>query len=110
MGLTINGPLHRLIQAGVVIKTLAAMGAKVRWGSCNIFCSQAHAAVAVAKAGTATVFAWKGETLPEYWWGTEQLMTEPGADGCDLLVDDGGEATLLAIHGLDYQRLAAHTA
>jgi adenosylhomocysteinase len=91
MGLTINGSLH--IQPDVLIKTLAAMGAKVRWCSCNIFCSQAHAAVAAAKAGTATVFAWKGETPPEYLWGIEQLRTEPGADGCDLRVDDSRGST-----------------
>merc|ERR1711870_7545 len=71
------------------------MGAKVRWCSCNIFSTQDHAAAAIAKAGTASVFAWKGETLPEYWWCTEQMMTVPGEDGCDLLVDDGGDATNL---------------
>jgi len=94
-GLNINGSLHMTIQTGVLIETLAAMGAKVRWCSCNIFSTQDHAAAAIAKAGTSTVFAWKGETLPEYWWCTEQMMTVPGADGCDLLVDDGGDATLL---------------
>merc|ERR1711998_206320 len=71
----------------------------VRWCSCNIFSTQDHAAAAIAKAGTSTVFAWKGETLPEYWWCTEQMMTVPGADGCDLLVDDGGDATLLIHKG-----------
>merc|ERR1712218_21133 len=74
-------------------------GAKVRWASCNIFSTQDHAAAAIAKAGTSTVFAWKGETLPEYWWCTEQMMTVPGADGCDQLVDDGGDATLLIHKG-----------
>eukprot|EP00438_Fugacium_kawagutii_P026113 Skav224741 [mRNA] locus=scaffold3343:99274:101354:- [translate_table: standard] len=91
-GMNINGSLHMTIQTGVLIETLAALGAKVRWCSCNIFSTQDHAAAAIAKAGTATVFAWKGETLPEYWWCTEQMMTVPGADGCDQLVDDGGMA------------------
>merc|ERR1712072_1684514 len=75
----------------------------VRWCSCNIFSTQDHAAAAIAKAGTATVFAWKGETLPEYWWCTEQMMTVPGSDGCDQLVDDGGDATLLVIKGNEYE-------
>merc|ERR1711970_1005204 len=78
-------------------------GAKVRWCSCNIFSTQDHAAAAIAKAGTATVFAWKGETLPEYWWCTEQMMTVPGEDGCDLLVDDGGDATLLIHKGKEFE-------
>merc|ERR1712039_123424 len=68
---------------GVLIETLHALGAKVRWCSCNIFSTQDHAAAAIAKAGTSTVFAWKGETLAEYWWCTEQMMTVPGKDGCD---------------------------
>merc|ERR1719487_2437884 len=79
------------------------MGAKVRWCSCNIFSTQDHAAAAIAKAGTATVFAWKGETLPEYWWCTEQMMTVPGEDGCDQLVDDGGDATLLIHKGKELE-------
>merc|ERR1712014_487510 len=95
-GLDINGSLHMTIQTGVLIETLAALGATVRWCSCNIFSTQDQAAAALAKAGTATVFAWKGETLEEYWWCTEQMMTVPGADGCDQLVDDGGDATLLS--------------
>merc|ERR1712070_763043 len=78
-------------------------GAKVRWCSCNIFSTQDHAAAGIAKAGTAAVFAWKGETLPEYWWCTEQMMTVPGADGCDLLVDDGGDATLLIHKGKEFE-------
>merc|ERR1711976_681639 len=102
-GLDINGSLHMTIQTGVLIETLAAMGAKVRWCSCNIFSTQDHAAAAIAKAGTATVFAWKGETLPEYWWCTEQMMTVPGADGCDLLVGDGGDATLLIHKGKEFE-------
>jgi len=102
-GLNINGSLHMTIQTGVLIETLAALGAKVRWASCNIFSTQDHAAAAIAKAGTATVFAWKGETLPEYWWCTEQMMTVPGADGCDFLVDDGGDATLLIHKGKELE-------
>merc|ERR1711964_206790 len=102
-GLNINGSLHMTIQTGVLIETLAAMGAKVRWCSCNIFSTQDHAAAAIAKSGTATVFAWKGETLPEYWWCTEQMMTVPGADGCDQLVDDGGDATLLMHKGKEFE-------
>merc|ERR1711985_170979 len=106
-GLNINGSLHMTIQTGVLIETLAALGAKVRWCSCNIFSTQDHAAAAIAKAGTSTVFAWKGETLAEYWWCTEQMMTVPGADGCDLLVDDGGDATLLIHKGKEYEALFA---
>merc|ERR1712046_298929 len=102
-GLNINGSLHMTIQTGVLIETLAALGAKVRWCSCNIFSTQDHAAAAIAKAGTSTVFAWKGETLPEYWWCTEQMMTVPGEDGCDQLVDDGGDATLLIHKGLEFE-------
>jgi adenosylhomocysteinase len=102
-GLDINGSLHMTIQTGVLIETLAALGATVRWASCNIFSTQDHAAAAIAKAGTSTVFAWKGETLPEYWWCTEQMMTVPGKDGCDQLVDDGGDATLLIHKGLEFE-------
>merc|ERR1712084_26766 len=102
-GLNINGSLHMTIQTGVLIETLAAMGAKVRWCSCNIFSTQDHAAAAIAKAGTSAVFAWKGETLPEYWWCTEQMLTWPGADGCDQLVDDGGDATLLIHKGKEFE-------
>merc|ERR1712087_786600 len=102
-GLDINGSLHMTIQTGVLIETLAALGAKVRWCSCNIFSTQDHAAAAIAKAGTSTVFAWKGETLPEYWWCTWEMMTVPGADGCDQLVDDGGDATLLIHKGKELE-------
>jgi len=102
-GLNINGSLHMTIQTGVLIETLAALGATVRWCSCNIFSTQDQAAAAIAKAGTATVFAWKGETLEEYWWCTEQMMTVPGADGCDQLVDDGGDATLLIHKGKEFE-------
>merc|ERR1719247_1345467 len=83
-GLNISGSLHMTIQTGVLIETLHALGATVRWCSCNIFSTQDHAAAAIAKAGTSAVFAWKGETLPEYWWCTEQMMTwGSGIDGCD---------------------------
>merc|ERR1711959_624263 len=98
-GMAINGSLHMTIQTGVLIETLAELGAKVRWASCNIFSTQDHAAAAIAKAGTSAVFAWKGETLPEYWWCTEQMLTWPGIDGCDQLIDDGGDATLLMHKG-----------
>jgi|Transcript_14139 adenosylhomocysteinase len=102
-GLNINGSLHMTIQTAVLIETLEALGAKVRWCSCNIFSTQDHAAAAIAKKGTCAVFAWKGETLPEYWWCTEQMMTVPGADGCDQLVDDGGDATLLIHKGKEFE-------
>merc|ERR1719424_825835 len=102
-GARISGSLHMTIQTGVLIETLAALGAKVRWCSCNIFSTQDHAAAAIVKAGTSTVFAWKGETLPEYWWCTEQMMTVPGQDGCDMLVDDGGDATLLIHKGKEFE-------
>merc|ERR1712224_272529 len=83
--------------------TLHALGAKVRWCSCNIFSTQDHAAAAVAKAGTAAVFAWKGETLPEYWWCTEQMLTWAGCDGPDQIVDDGGDATMLIHKGTEWE-------
>jgi len=102
-GLNISGSLHMTIQTAVLIETLAEMGAKVRWASCNIFSTQDHAAAAIAKAGTAAVFAWKGETLPEYWWCTEQMLTWPGADGPDQIVDDGGDATMLIHKGKEWE-------
>jgi len=108
-GLNISGSLHMTVQTAVLIETLAALGAKVRWASCNIFSTQDHAASAVAKAGTAAVFAWKGETLPEYWWCTEQMLTWPGADGADQLVDDGGDATLLIHKGKELEAIYAKT-
>ncbi len=96
-GAKITGSLHMTIQTAVLIETLTALGAEVRWCSCNIFSTQDHAAAAVAR-DSAAVFAWKGETLEEYWWCTEQALCWPGGDSPDLLVDDGGDATLL-IHG-----------
>ena len=98
-GVCISGSLHMTIQTGVLIETLSALGAKVRWASCNIFSTQDQAAAAIAKAATASVFAWKGETLEEYWWCTEQMLTWPGKDGPDLIVDDGGDATMLIHEG-----------
>jgi len=102
-GLNISGSLHMTIQTAVLIETLHALGAKVRWCSCNIFSTQDHAAAAVAKAGTSVVFAWKGETLPEYWWCTEQMLTWPGSDGADQIVDDGGDATMLIHKGREFE-------
>merc|ERR1712226_1772195 len=97
-GVRISGSLHMTIQTGVLIETLADLGAAVKWASCNIFSTQDHAAAGVAKGGKASVFAWKGETLEEYWWCTEQCLTWPDSDGCDLIVD-GGDATLLIHEG-----------
>jgi adenosylhomocysteinase len=102
-GVNISGSLHMTIQTGVLIETVHALGAKVRWASCNIFSTQDHAAAAIAKSGTAAVYAWKGETLPEYWWCTEQMLTWPGCDGCDQLIDDGGDATLLMHKGREFE-------
>jgi len=102
-GVRISGSLHMTIQTGVLIETLAHLGAAVQWASCNIFSTQDHAASGVAKAGTAAVFAWKGETLDEYWWCTEQCLTWQGAAGPDLIVDDGGDATLLIHKGKEFE-------
>ncbi len=93
-GARVMGSLHMTIQTAVLIETLVALGAKVRWASCNIFSTQDHAAAAIAMAGI-PVFAWKGETLEEYWWCTEQALTFDDGLGPNLIVDDGGDATLL---------------
>ncbi len=93
-GLKITGSLHMTIQTAMLIETLLELGADVRWASCNIFSTQDHAAAAIAAVGKAAVFAWKGETLEEYWWCTEQALTWPDGSGPDLIVDDGGDATL----------------
>ena len=93
-GARITGSLHMTIQTAVLIETLVELGADVRWASCNIFSTQDHAAAAIAERGI-PVFAWKGETLEEYWWCTEQALTFPGDKGPNLIVDDGGDATLL---------------
>ena len=95
------------IQTGVLIETLQALGAEVRWASCNIFSTQDHAAAAIVKAQTANVFAWKGETLEEYWDCTNRMLTWPDADGPTILVDDGGDATLLIHEGVKAERAFA---
>jgi len=93
-GARISGSLHMTIQTAVLIETLVELGAEVRWASCNIFSTQDHAAAAIAKAGI-PVFAWKGETLEEYWWCTLQALSFPNGNGPTSIVDDGGDATLL---------------
>ena len=98
-GLKVMGSLHMTIQTAMLIETLEVLGADVRWASCNIFSTQDHAAAAIAKAGRTAVFAWKGETLEEYWWCTEQALTWPDGSGPDMIVDDGGDATLMVVHG-----------
>jgi len=100
-GARITGSLHMTIQTAVLIETLAALGADVRWCSCNIFSTQDHAAAAVVAAKTSKVFAWKGETLQEYWWCTYQALDWGDEDGsCNIIVDDGGDATLLIHEGV----------
>ncbi|MBN1788720.1 MAG: adenosylhomocysteinase [Sedimentisphaerales bacterium] len=99
-GLKITGSLHMTIQTAMLIETLVQLGAKVRWASCNIFSTQDHAAAAVAKEKLAAVFAWKGEKLEEYWWCTEQALRWPDGGGPDMIVDDGGDATLFVHQGL----------
>src|SRR3990167_3964637 len=91
-GVRVTGSLHMTIQTAVLIETLKDIGADVRWASCNIFSTQDHAAAAIAKTGT-PVFAWKGESLEEYWWCTEQTLQFPGGLGPNLLLDDGGDLT-----------------
>ncbi|MFJ5050449.1 adenosylhomocysteinase, partial [Streptomyces sp. NPDC088719] len=102
-GARITGSLHMTVQTAVLIETLVALGAEVRWVSCNIFSTQDHAAAAVAAAGI-PVFAWKGETLEEYWWCTEQALTWPGHAGPNMILDDGGDATLLVHQGVEYRK------
>jgi len=110
-GARISGSLHMTIQTAVLIETLTALGAEVRWASCNIFSTQDHAAAAVVVGPDGTeddpqgvpVFAWKGETLEEYWWCTEQMMTWKGHDGPNMILDDGGDATLLLHKGVEYE-------
>jgi adenosylhomocysteinase len=113
-GARITGSLHMTIQTAVLIETLVALGAKVRWASCNIFSTQDHAAAAVAVGPDGTpsnprgvpVFAWKGETLAEYWWCTERALRWPDG-GPNLILDDGGDATLLVHRGVEYERAGA---
>ncbi|MFJ4865635.1 adenosylhomocysteinase [Streptomyces sp. NPDC088748] len=102
-GARITGSLHMTVQTAVLIETLVALGADVRWVSCNIYSTQDHAAAAIAAAGI-PVFAWKGETLEEYWWCTEQALTWPGHAGPNMILDDGGDATLLVHKGVEYQK------
>ncbi|MEV7730480.1 adenosylhomocysteinase, partial [Streptomyces sp. NPDC087917] len=105
-GARITGSLHMTVQTAVLIETLVALGADVRWVSCNIYSTQDHAAAAIAAAGI-PVFAWKGETLSEYWWCTEQALTWPGHTGPNMILDDGGDATLLVHKGVEYQKAGA---
>jgi adenosylhomocysteinase len=101
-GVRITGSLHMTIQTGVLIETLKELGADVRWASCNIFSTQDHAASAIAASGT-PVFAWKGETLEEYWWCTWKAIVFPGDKGPELIVDDGGDVTLLIHKGYEME-------
>ena len=105
-GARITGSLHMTIQTAVLIETLVALGAEVRWCSCNIYSTQDHAAAAIAAAGV-PVFAWKGETLEEYWWCTLQALTFPGHKGPNVIVDDGGDATLMIHRGVDAEKEAS---
>ncbi|MDX8033558.1 adenosylhomocysteinase [Lentzea sp. BCCO 10_0856] len=110
-GARISGSLHMTVQTAVLIETLVDLGAEVRWASCNIFSTQDHAAAAVVVGRHGTeeepkgvpVFAWKGETLPEYWWTCEQMLTWPGGKGPNMILDDGGDATLLVHKGVQYE-------
>src|SRR6266567_4428091 len=97
-GVRVTGSLHMTIQTAVLIETMTDLGASVRWASCNIFSTQDHAAAAIAAAGV-PVFAWKGESLEDYWWCTEQALTHPEGKGPQLVIDDGGDATLLIHKG-----------
>jgi len=111
-GARITGSLHMTVQTAVLIETLVALGAQVRWASCNIFSTQDHAAAAIAVGPTGTVdapagvpvFAWKGETLEEYWWCTEQVLVWPEGDGPNMILDDGGDATLLVHKGVEFEK------
>src|SRR6478735_3978531 len=114
-GARIAGSLHMTIQTAVLIETLVELGAEVRWASCNIFSTQDHAAAAVVIGphGTAEdpqgvpVYAWKGETLEEYWWCTEQMMSWPDGGAANMILDDGGDATLLLHKGVEYEKAGA---
>jgi adenosylhomocysteinase len=114
-GAKIMGSLHMTIQTAVLIETLVALGADVRWVSCNIFSTQDHAAAAAVVGPNGTVddpqgvpvFAWKGETLEEYWWCTEQALTWPGGDAPNMILDDGGDATMLVHKGAEYEKAGA---
>ncbi|MET8362128.1 adenosylhomocysteinase [Micromonospora sp. NPDC005194] len=111
-GARITGSLHMTIQTAVLIETLVALGAQVRWASCNIFSTQDHAAAAIVVGPNGTpeapagvpVYAWKGETLPEYWWCTEQVLVWPDGQGPNMILDDGGDATLLVHKGAEFEK------
>jgi adenosylhomocysteinase len=105
-GARITGSLHMTIQTAVLIETLVELGARVRWCSCNIFSTQDHAAAAIAAAGI-PVYAWKGETLEEYWWCTEQVLNWPNDEQPNMILDDGGDATLLVHRGVQYANAGA---
>ena len=102
-GARVAGSLHMTIQTAVLIETLVELGAQVRWASCNIFSTQDHVAAAIAAKGI-PVFAWKGETLEEYWWCTEQIMTWPDGGAPNMILDDGGDATLLIHKGVEFEK------
>src|SRR3954447_7063353 len=114
-GARITGSLHMTVQTAVLIETLVALGAQVRWASCNIFSTQDHAAAAIAVGPTGTperpagvpVYAWKGETLAEYWWCTEQVLGWPDGGGPNMILDDGGDATLLVHKGTQFEAAGA---
>jgi adenosylhomocysteinase len=114
-GARITGSLHMTIQTAVLIETLTALGAQVRWASCNIFSTQDHAAAAIVVGPEGTpdnprgvpVYAWKGETLEEYWWCTEQVLLWPDGEGPNMILDDGGDATLLVHKGAEFEKLGA---
>src|SRR4051794_24028145 len=114
-GARITGSLHMTIQTAVLIETLTALGAQVRWASCNIFSTQDHAAAAIVVGRDGTpddprgvpVYAWKGESLEEYWWCTEQVLLWPDGEGPNMILDDGGDATLLVHKGAEYEAAGA---
>src|SRR6184192_672543 len=104
----VTGSLHMTVQTAVLIETLVDLGADVRWASCNIFSTQDHAAAAIAASGV-PVFAWKGESLEEYWWCTEQVLRWPAKEGAqsagpNMILDDGGDATLLVHKGVEFEK------
>jgi adenosylhomocysteinase len=105
-GARVTGSLHMTVQTAVLIETLTALGAEVRWASCNIFSTQDHAAAAIAESGV-PVFAWKGETLEEYWWCIEQTLVWPDGGGPNMILDDGGDATLLVHKGTEFEKAGA---
>lgn len=105
-GARITGSLHMTIQTAVLIETLVELGAEVRWASCNIFSTQDHAAAAIA-ASNIPVYAWKGETIEEYWWCTDQVITWPDGKGPNMILDDGGDATLLLHKGVEFEKAGA---